>query len=181
MEVDGKIKQTFVQAKELLSSATVLVHHDPRLSLWLAAYASAYGVWAEISRLTWWHWATYILSMLRNIWQAVRRTMHKKETLALIFGVCKLHTFLYEKWLILYTDHKPLTTILGPKKTVLPLAAAPLQCWALPLVSYMCTTTRVSSNLLEAVQMVMAYWDYFCLLLVRINTSPMWMFLTSGR
>ncbi len=34
------------------------------------------------------------------------------------------------------TDHKPLTTILGPKKVILSLAAARLQRWALILSAY---------------------------------------------
>ena len=50
----------------------------------------------------------------------------EKETLTLIFGVCKFHTFLCGKRFILYTNQKPLTTILDPKKTVPPLAAARL-------------------------------------------------------
>ncbi len=36
---------------------------------------------------------------------------------------------------MLYTDHKPLTTILGEKKGVPPMAAARLQCWALLLTA----------------------------------------------
>ena len=36
----------------------------------------------------------------------------------------------------LVTDHKPLTTLLGPKKSIPPLAAARLQRWALLLSAY---------------------------------------------
>ena len=38
--------------------------------------------------------------------------------------------------LYLVTDHKPLTTTLGPKNGIPPLAAARLQCWALILAAY---------------------------------------------
>ena len=36
----------------------------------------------------------------------------------------------------LCTDHKPLTTILGPKKGIPPIAAARLQRWALQLAAH---------------------------------------------
>ncbi len=60
----------------------------------------------------------------------------EKEALSLVFGVRKFHQFLYGRQFTLYTDHKPLTTILGPKKGVPPLSAARLQRWALLLASY---------------------------------------------
>jgi len=53
-----------------------------------------------------------------------------------VYGVKKLYQFLYGWRFTLYTDHKPLTTILGPKKGISPLAAARLQCWALILSAY---------------------------------------------
>ena len=37
---------------------------------------------------------------------------------------------------MLYTDHKPLTSILNPKKGIPPLSAARLQRWALILSAY---------------------------------------------
>ncbi len=49
----------------------------------------------------------------------------EKEALSLIFGVKKFHSYLYGRKFI--TDHKLLTTILGPKRGIPPLAAARLQ------------------------------------------------------
>jgi len=60
----------------------------------------------------------------------------EKEALSLVFGVRKFHQFLYGRKFTLYTDHKPLTSILGPKKGVPSLAAARLQRWALLLSAY---------------------------------------------
>ena len=60
----------------------------------------------------------------------------EKEALSLIFGVKKFHQYLYGRPFTLYTDHKPLTTILGEKKGIPTLAAARLQRWALLLSAY---------------------------------------------
>ena len=57
----------------------------------------------------------------------------EKEALSLIF---KFHTYLYGCKFTLETDHKPLTSIFGPKKGVPPIAAARLQRWALKLTAY---------------------------------------------
>ena len=50
-----------------------------------------------------------------------------------MFGVKK---FLYGRKFTLLTDHRPLTTILGPKKGIPPIAAARLQRWAVQLAAY---------------------------------------------
>ena len=60
----------------------------------------------------------------------------EKEALSLIFGVQKFHPYLYGRAFTLYTDHKPLITILSPKKGIPPLSAARLQRWALLLAAY---------------------------------------------
>ena len=44
-------QQAFTQAKKLLSSATVLAHYNPSLSLRLATSASAYGIGPVISHV----------------------------------------------------------------------------------------------------------------------------------
>ncbi len=54
----------------------------------------------------------------------------------MVYGVKKFHQFLYGRRFTLFTDHKRLTVILGPKKGVPTLAAARLQRWALILSAY---------------------------------------------
>jgi len=44
-------EKSFKEAKELLTSASVLAHYDPKLPLRLAADASAYGIGAVISHV----------------------------------------------------------------------------------------------------------------------------------
>ena len=48
----------------------------------------------------------------------------------------KFHKYLYGRLFHLYTDHKPLVTILGPKTAVPTLAAARMQRWAVILQAY---------------------------------------------
>ena len=129
--------EAFNQAKLKLTSAEVLAHYDPMLPLSLAADASAYGVGAVISH-------TFPDGSERPIAFASRTltTSEKnyaqleKEALSLVFGIKKFHQYLYGRRFTLITDHKPLTTILGPKKGIPSLAAARLQRWAIHLSAY---------------------------------------------
>ena len=50
--------------------------------------------------------------------------------------VQKFHTYLYGRKFVLVTDHKPLVTLLGPKKGIPPLAASRLQRWVIILAAY---------------------------------------------
>ena len=60
----------------------------------------------------------------------------EKEALSVIFGLRKLHQYLYGWKLTLVTDHQPLTTIFSDKKGIPPLAATRLQRWALQLSAH---------------------------------------------
>ena len=60
----------------------------------------------------------------------------KKGAWSLIFTVHTFHQYLHEREFTLYTDHKPLTTILGPKKGTPPIASTRLQQWALQLAAH---------------------------------------------
>ena len=60
----------------------------------------------------------------------------EREALAIVFGVRKFHQYLYGRVFKLYTDHKPLTSLLGPKSGIPTLAAARMQRWALILSAY---------------------------------------------
>ena len=56
--------------------------------------------------------------------------------LALVFRVQQFHQYLYGHKFTLVTDHKPLMTILGPKKGIPSLVIAKLQRWAIQLPGY---------------------------------------------
>ena len=127
-------EKVFQKAKELLMTTPVLAHYDP---LQLAGDASAYGMGAVISHL-------YPDGSERPVAYASRTftkseknyAQLEKEACSLVFGSRKFHQYMYGRKFTLYTDHKPLTTILGPKKGIPPLAAARLQRWAIILSAY---------------------------------------------
>ena len=60
----------------------------------------------------------------------------KLQRKCIIFGVKKFHQYRYGRKFLLVTDHKPLTTVLGPNSGIPTLAAVRLQRWALLLAAY---------------------------------------------
>ena len=121
----------------MITSAGVLTHYNPRLPITLATDASAYGVGAVISHVFPDGSEHPLAFASRTLTDSERNYAQlEKEALSLIFGVKKFHRFLYGRKFILITDHKPLVTILGPKKSIPPLAAARLQRWAVLLSAY---------------------------------------------
>ena len=107
----------FKAAKEKVVSPNVLVHYDPQRPIRLAADASAYGVGAVISHTMEDSSERPIAFASRTLTPSERNySQVEKEALSLVFGVCKFHTYLYGRPFILITDHKPLITILGPRR-----------------------------------------------------------------
>ena len=130
-------EHAFQSAKQKLAEAPVLAHYDPSLPLVLAADASAYGIGAVVS-----HrlpdgseqpieYASRTLSKSESNYAQI-----EKEALSLVFGIKKFHRYLCGRSFILITDHKPLLSILGPKRGIPPLAAARMQRWSLLLSAY---------------------------------------------
>jgi len=124
-------------AKEKIVSPNVLVHYNPSLPICLAGDASAYGVGAVISHVMKDEQERPIAFASRTLLSSERNYAQvEREALSLIFGIHKFHTYLYGRPFTLVTDHKPLTTILGPKKGIPTMAAARLQRWAVCLSAY---------------------------------------------
>ena len=145
--------KAFQAAKDQIVSAGVLTHFNPALPITLAADASAYGVGVVISHIFPDNSEHPIAFASRTLTAAERNYAQlEKEALTLIFGVQKFHRYLYGRKFTLITDHKPLTTILGPKKGIPSLAAAHLQRWAILLsaydynIRYKCTTEHGNAD-----------------------------------
>ena len=134
---DSQCAQAFSQAKQALTSSEVLMHYDPALPITLAGDASAYGIGAVISHTLPDGSERPIAFASRTLSDSEKNYAQlEKEALSLVFGVKKFHQYLYGRRFILVTDHKPLMTILGPKKGIPSLAAARLQRWAVLLSAY---------------------------------------------
>lgn len=129
--------EAFRKSKELLSSGKVLVHFDPELELVLACDASPQGLGSVLSHRYSNGDEKPIAYASRSLTKAEKGySQLEKEALAIIFSVKHFHQFLYGKHFILKTDHKPLTTIFGPKHGIPIMTANRLQRWAIFLTGY---------------------------------------------
>ncbi|XP_058868762.1 uncharacterized protein K02A2.6-like [Acipenser ruthenus] len=130
-------EKSFKMAKEQLVSSEVLTHFDGNLPITLACDASPYGVGAVISHVLPGGEERPIAFASRTLSKAEQKYAQiEKEALGIVFGVRKFHQYLYGRKFTLFTDHRPLTTIFGPKKGIPSLAAARLQRWALLLSAH---------------------------------------------
>ena len=130
-------EDAFQKAKKALVEAPILAHYDPDLPISLAGDASAYGVGAVISHTMPDGTERPVAFASRTLSTSERNySQVEKEALSLIFGIKKFEQYLYGHRFTLITDHKPLTTILGPKQGIPSIAAARMQRWALLLSAY---------------------------------------------
>ena len=130
-------QKSFETAKERLSQAPVLAHYDATLPLRLAGDASAFGLGVVLSHRFPDGSERPVAYASRTLTPSERNySQLEKEALSLVYGVKKFHSYLYGRTFELLTDHKPLTTILGPKTGIPSIAAARLQRWALLLACY---------------------------------------------
>jgi hypothetical protein len=125
-------QEAFQQLKDVLSSDTVLVHFDPEKPVGLACDASNVGIGAVLFHRYPDGSERPIANVSKTLTTAERNySQIHKEALAIIFGLKKFYQFLYGRHFTLVTDHKPLTTLFGPKKGTPLLAANRLARWAL--------------------------------------------------
>ena len=101
-------EQSFQEVKRSLSSSTLLVHFDDQKPIVLACDASLFGIGVVLSHILDDGTELPIAYASRSLSPAEKGySQLDKEALAIVFGVCKFHYYLYGRFL-LYSDHKPL-------------------------------------------------------------------------
>lgn len=118
----------FAKVKKGLISHNVLMHYDLELPVKITCDASPIGIDAVLSHVLPCGTEKPVAFVSRSLTQAEKGySQLDREALALVFGVKKLHQYVYGRNFILETDHKPLTFIFGSKKGLPQMAANRVQ------------------------------------------------------
>ena len=140
-------QQAFEKIKKILTSDLFLTHYNPDLEIIVASDSSSYDIGScSLHKMTDGtskpiaHSSRALLAAEKNYSQI------EKEALAIIFAVSKFHRFIYGRYLILQTDHKPLLTIFGSKNGLPTHTANRLQRWGTILLNYNFKMEYLPSN-----------------------------------
>ena len=98
--------EAFREAKQSLSSDSVLAHYDPQLPVRLAGDASCYGIGAVLSHQYPDGTEQPIAYASRTFLPSERNYVQiEREALSLVFGIQKFHQYIYGRKFTLITDH----------------------------------------------------------------------------
>ena len=137
----------FKQAKELLTSPRLLVHYDLNKKILLSTDASSYGIGAVLTHQMEDGSEQPIGFASRTLSPAEKKCSQlDKEALAIIFRVTRFHQYVYGRHFTLYTDHKPLTHLFHPSKSIPQMASTRIQHWSLTLNAYSYTILYCSGK-----------------------------------
>lgn len=131
-----KQSKAMQDSKNLLRSSSILVHFDSTKKLAMSCDASQTGLGVVLSHITE-EGEKPIAYVSRTLAPAEKNySQLEKEGLAIIFGVKKLHQYLYGHQFVIYTEHKLLLGLFKPDRGIPTMAAARIQRWALILAVY---------------------------------------------
>ena len=133
----GKEQQSAVRkVKELIVSERVLVHFDPAQEIVVSCDASSYGLGCVLSHIINGEERPVAFASRTLIDAEKRYPQIEKEALGIVWGIWKFQYYLEGHRFTLITDHRPLTTIFSPAKSVPVTAAARMQRWAMFLSGF---------------------------------------------
>ncbi|XP_031330712.1 uncharacterized protein K02A2.6-like [Photinus pyralis] len=133
---NDECQTAFDKSKELLGHCFTLTHYNPDNEIIITTDASAYGLGAVLSQkvnneVKPVMCASCTLSAAEKNYSQV-----EKEALGIVFAIKKFHKFIFGHKFTLITDHEPLKTIFGNKKSIPTLSHSRLQRWAIILSGY---------------------------------------------
>ena len=121
----------------MITSEQVLTHYDPALPVRLACDASPTGIGAVLSHIMPDGSERPVAFASRSLTKTEHKyTQIDKEALSIVWGVKRFHAYLYGRWFMFITDHKPLTAIFHPEKGVPAMTAARLQRYPMFLAGF---------------------------------------------
>lgn len=136
--IGSNCDHAFKKVKQLLTSADIdiSVHYNPDLPVKLVTDVSDYSMSCVLAHVMPNEKEKPIAYASRVLSNAERKySKVEKEKLAIIFGLF-FNQYLYARKFILVVDHKLLTTIFCPKKSIPQFSANSLRRWAVILSSY---------------------------------------------
>lgn len=134
---DENCHRSFVALKQALSESPVLCHFNQSLPVGLACDASSSGLGAVIYHIFEDGRERPIAYASKTLNSSEQKySQIEKEGLGIVFGLKKIHQYLYGRKFVLVTDHKPLLSIFGPHKGIPVTTANRLQRWAILLSGY---------------------------------------------
>jgi transposase InsO family protein len=144
--------QAYMKAKEYLQSSSLPVHFDPQKPLILSCDASPYGIGAVLAHKMADNSEKPVAYISRTLAKAEKQySQLEKEALAIVFAVKRFHQYLFGNHFILYSDHKPLESLLNESAPIPQMASSRIQRWALTLSAYNYTIQhRPGQNLANA-------------------------------
>ena len=144
---EQKHSKAFDKVKEILCSASVLVHYDLKLPIVVANDTSPTGLGAVISHVLSNEEEKPIAFASRTLSPAEQNySQIEKEALGIIFAVQKFHIYLYGREFLLETDNQPLSFILNPNRAIPAVAASRIQRWAIQVQNKMQEIQRKCSG-----------------------------------
>ena len=134
----GKAQQkAFVKSKELLKSATLLIHYNPELPLLLQCDASPVGVACVMSHIMPDKSDRPIMYASRSLNKAERNySQLEREALSIVYGVKYFHKYIAGREFTIVTDHKPLLGLFNPNKQISHTSSMRIQKWCFMLGGY---------------------------------------------